>query len=86
MPKIVDAGKRGESSEPSRNTVLIGANRPWFVGTSIPPALISIRNAMRIAPSAEAGGMFVKPGAWSSVSLKSNVISEPATVISTAIR
>ncbi len=41
---------------------------------------------MRIAPSAEAGGMFVKPGAWSSVAEKSNVISEPATVISTAMR
>ena len=30
--------------------------------------------------------MFVKPGAWSSVSEKSNVISEPAIVTSTAIR
>ena len=63
LPKIVDAGKRGSSSEPWRKTVLIGANSPWFVGTSMPPALSSIRKAMRIAPSAEAGGMFVKPGA-----------------------
>ena len=86
LPKIVEAGKRGSSSEPSRKTVVTGANRPSFVGTSIPPALISIRKAIRIAPSAEAGGMFVKPGAWSSVAEKSNVISEPAIVISTAIR
>ena len=41
---------------------------------------------MRIAPCAEAGGMLVKPGAWSSVPEKSKVISEPAIVISTATR
>ena len=52
----------------------------------MPPAFISIRKAIRIAPIAEAGGMFVKPGAWSSVSEKSKVISEPAIVTSTAIR
>ena len=66
LPKIVEAGKLGSSSEPWRNTVRTGANSPSFVGMSTPPALISIRKAMRIAPIADAGGMFVNPGAWSS--------------------
>lgn len=49
--------------EPSRNTVSIGSNSPWLVGMLIPPAASSIRNAMRTAPLAEAGGIFVMPGA-----------------------
>ena len=86
LPKIVEAGKCGSISEPLRKTVWTGANRPWLVGIVSPPAASSIRNAIRIAPIAEAAGMFVKPGAWSSVSEKSNVISEPAIVTATAIR
>ena len=86
LPKIVEAGKCGSISEPLRNTVRTGANRPWLAGVVSPPAASSIRNAIRIAPSADAAGMFVKPGAWSSVSEKSNVISEPAIVTATAIR
>ena len=86
LPKIEEAGNRGFRREPSRKTDVTGANRPSFVGTSIPPAFISIRNAIRTAPVADAGGMFVKPGAWSSESEKSKVMLEPSIVTFTAIR
>ena len=54
LPKIVEAGKCGSSSEPLRKTVWTGANRPWLVGVVSPPAASSIRNAIRIAPIADA--------------------------------
>jgi hypothetical protein len=77
LPKIDEAGKRGFRSEPSRKIVVTGAKRPSFVGTSMPPAFMSIRKAIRTAPVADAGGMLVKPGAWSSLSEKSKVMLEP---------
>ena len=45
-----------------------------------------MRKAIDTAPIADAAGMFVNPAAWSSVSEKSNVMSEPAIVTATATR
>ena len=87
LPKIVEAGNAGSISEPLRKTVVIGANRPWLVGIVEPArrrAASGTRSGSRRSPTPR--GMFVKPGAWSSVSEKSKVISEPAIVTSTAIR
>jgi hypothetical protein len=86
LPKTVAAGNRGLMSDPSRNTVCIDAKSPALVGIDTPLALSSMRKAIEIAPIAEAAGMFVNPAAWSSLSEKSNVMSEPSIVTVTAMR